>query len=57
MEQDVDLNYLSHRHRVSLYMAEHAASHAARRVHRELAFRYAERIAGQKISRPVAMAL
>lgn len=57
MEQRMDLNYLYHRHQVSLYMAQHAASDCARRVHRELASRYANRIAGEKNILSVEMAL
>ena len=48
MEQDVDFNYLYQRHQVSLHMAEHAPSKAARQVHRELADRYGVRIADGK---------
>jgi hypothetical protein len=44
----MDLNYLYHRHQVSLFMADHAASEPARRIHRELADSYASRIAGAK---------
>jgi hypothetical protein len=47
----MDLNYLYQRHQVSLFMADNAASDEARRVHRELADRYAARIADAK--RPV----
>lgn len=45
MEQDVDLNYLYHRHQVSLFLATNGASDAARRAHRGLADGYASRIA------------
>ncbi|HEX6605250.1 MAG TPA: hypothetical protein VF027_10290 [Sphingomicrobium sp.] len=44
----MDLNYLYHRHQVSLFMAANAASEAARLVHRELAHGYASRIAAMK---------
>lgn len=44
----MDLNYLYHRHQVSLFMAHNARSEAARRVHRELASRYAEQITDAK---------
>ena len=46
----MDLNYLYHRHQVSIFMADNAASEQARSVHRELADRYAARIADAKIS-------
>jgi hypothetical protein len=48
----VDLNYLYHRHQVSLFMAEHAACDGARRAHRELADGYAARIAGARCPQP-----
>ena len=44
----MDLNYLHHRHQVSVFMADNAASDEARKVHRELADRYAARIAAVK---------
>lgn len=44
----MDLNYLYHRQQVSHFMAANAASPAVRRVHRELADRYASRIAAMK---------
>ena len=44
----MDLNYLFHRQQISLFMAENAASDEARSVHRELASRYAARIAGAR---------
>jgi hypothetical protein len=44
----MDLNYLYHRHQVSLFMADNAASDAARSIHRELADRYASEIADAK---------
>lgn len=44
----MDLNYLYHRHQVSLFMADNAASQQARQAHRELADRYAVRIADAK---------
>jgi hypothetical protein len=40
----MDLNYPYHRHQVSLFMADNAACQA-RRMHRELAYGYASRIA------------
>ena len=46
----MDLNYLYKRHQISLFMAEHSASDPARRIHRELAERYADRIAEAKLS-------
>jgi hypothetical protein len=48
LEQGVDLNYLYHRHQVSLFMAENAGSEPARRIHRQLAAAYAERISDAK---------
>ena len=45
----MDLNDLYHRHQVSLFMAANARSDEARRVHRELAERYAAQIAAAKI--------
>jgi hypothetical protein len=42
----VDLNYLYHRHGVSLIMAERAGCDRSRHVHRSLAAAYAKRIAG-----------
>ena len=44
----MDLNYLYHRHQISLFMADNAPSQEARHVHRELADRYAARIADAK---------
>jgi hypothetical protein len=53
----VDLNYLYHRHQVSLFRAANAASNAARRAHRGLADGYAARIAAAKQRRaPTAAA-
>ena len=46
----MDLNYLYHREQVSLFMADNARSEAARRVHLELATRYAAQIANTKNS-------
>lgn len=46
----MDLNYLYHRHQVSLFMADNAASDPARRAHRELADRYAAQIVAAKNS-------
>ena len=42
----MDFNYLYHRHQVSLFMADHAASPEARAVHRDLTRAYAAKIAG-----------
>lgn len=44
----MDLNYLYHRHQVSLFMADNATTQQARQIHRELAGRYAARIAEAK---------
>ena len=44
----MDLNYLYHRHQVSLFKAANGASEAVRRVHRELADGYAARIAAMR---------
>ena len=41
----MDLNYLYHRHGVSLLMADHAACAVSRRAHRTMAGAYAGRIA------------
>jgi hypothetical protein len=49
----MDLNYLYHRHQVSLFMADNATSDAARRIHRELAERYAGQISDAK--RPLGL--
>ena len=57
LEQDMDLNYLYHRHQVSLYLAEQAVSEEARRAHRELASGYAARIAFEKKAMPREIAL
>jgi len=47
----VDLNYLYHRHQVSLFRADRAASsEEVRRIHRELAHGYATRIVAAKAS-------
>jgi hypothetical protein len=48
MEQRMDLNYLYHRHQVSMFMADNADCEQSRRVHRELADGYAARIAQAK---------
>ena len=48
MEQHMDLNYLYHLHQVSLFMADNADCEQSRRLHRELADRYATRIADAK---------
>ena len=44
----MDLNYLYHRHQVSLFMAANAASEVVRRAHRELADAYSSRIAAMR---------
>lgn len=44
----MDLNYLHHRHQVSLFMADNALCKPAREVHREFARRYAQRIEDAK---------
>ena len=41
----MDLNYLYHRHQVSLFRSEHAACHRSRAVHGKLTDAYAEQIA------------
>ena len=41
----MDLNYLYHRHQVSLFRSEHAACVRSRAVHGNLADAYAEQIA------------
>jgi hypothetical protein len=56
MEQHMDLNYLYHRHQISLFMADSADCEQSRRVHRELAHGYAARIARAKILRASASA-
>ena len=53
----MDLNYLYHRHQVSLFMADNADCVRSRRVHRELANGYAARIAQAKTSPAPASAL
>lgn len=52
----MDLNYLYHRRQISLFMADNAASEAARRVHLELAETYADRITAAKNPQPRAAA-
>jgi hypothetical protein len=52
----MDLNYLYHRHQLSLFMADNAASEEARRIHRNLADAYAMRIADLKTPRPIRAA-
>ena len=51
----MDLNYLYHRHQVSLFLSANAASETARRTHRALAEGYAARIAGLRAA-PLARA-
>jgi len=52
----MDLDYLYHRHGVSLLMAENAACDRSRRVHRFLAKAYAGRIADAVRDNRVAIA-
>jgi hypothetical protein len=47
----MDLNYLRHRHQVSLFMAQSAASEPAREAHRGLAKAYAAEIASVRFER------
>jgi len=47
----MDLNYLYQRHQISLVMAERADSALARRIHREFADRYGDRIAEARLAR------
>lgn len=44
----MDLNYLYHRHRASLFMAKNASSRKVRQVYRELADRHEAQIAEAK---------
>lgn len=55
-EYRMDLNYLYHRHQVSLMMAANATSEEARRVHLDLAEGYASRIDASK-NRPLVRAV
>ena len=52
----MDLNYLYHRHQISLFMAENAASEQARAAHRGLAKAYAAQIASLRFERRPEMA-
>ena len=52
----MDLNYLYHRQQVALFMADNAATDAARRVHGTLAHAYAGRIAAAKNPPAIAKA-
>ena len=47
----MDLNYLYHRHQISLFMAEHGSSDQVRRVHGEFADLYSARITEARQSR------
>jgi len=47
----MDLNYLYHRHQVSLHLAEHAGCSASRAAHRAFASAYASIIAGKRAHR------
>ncbi len=44
----VDLNYLYRRHRVSLFMSDHAACDRSRATHRAFTRAYASMIAGRR---------
>ena len=55
-EPEMDLNYLYHRHQVSLFMADNARSDAARGAHRELAEHYAAQIADAKMRSSILVA-
>lgn len=52
----MDVNYLYHRHQVSLFKADNATTEDARRVHREFAERYAAQIAQVKSPAPMIAA-
>jgi hypothetical protein len=47
----LDFNYFYHRHQVSLFMSEHAASEPAKQAHRGLARLYESRIAAARQAR------
>jgi len=47
----MDLNYLYHRHQVSLFMADNAACEQSRLAHRGLVAAYAEKIEAAKRGR------
>ena len=44
----MDLNYLYHRHQVSLFMSENAECEASRVAHRDMAIAYASLISAAK---------
>lgn len=44
----MDLNYLYHRHQVSLYMSDNAKCHRSRSIHRSFTSAYAALIAGHR---------
>lgn len=46
----MDLNYLYHRHQISLFMADHAKCDQSRRAHRGLADGYALRISQRRLT-------
>jgi hypothetical protein len=52
----MDLNYLYHRHQVSLFMSDNAACEESRAVHRGLARAYGAQIADARSIRPIAVA-
>lgn len=47
----MDLNYLYHRHQISLFMAENAACERSREAHRGFAKAYAAEIASARFER------
>jgi hypothetical protein len=53
----MDLNYLYHRHQVSLFNAEHATCEDSRRAHLSLVAAYAAKIEQLKRARAVQPAL
>jgi hypothetical protein len=52
----MDFNYFYHRHQVSLFMSDNAASAESRAVHRELTRDYAAKIAAALRKRRLAVA-
>jgi hypothetical protein len=52
----MDLNYLYHRHQVSLYMSDHASCDRSRRIHRTFTDAYAALIAGRRRHAALAVA-
>ena len=53
----MDLNYLYHRHQVSLFMADRARCERSRRAHRGLADGYASRISEARLLASSARAI